>query len=82
MPPIRITSTSWRAPVAPRRLRCELDAYMRTKIVELKTVALWLYKQIYKEYPSIPLLTIKYIVKKAKKRNKICLYLVLDARRC
>ncbi|KAJ5670851.1 uncharacterized protein N7477_006214 [Penicillium maclennaniae] len=70
MPPIRITPTPWRAPVAaPRRPKCELDVWTRTKIVELKTVALWSYKQIQREYPSIPLSTIKYTVKKANERN-------------
>lgn len=43
---------------------------MRTKIVELKTVALWSYRQIHAEYPSIPLSTIKYTVSKAREREK------------
>ena len=65
MPPIR----SARAPVAPpRRPRCQLDAYMRTKLVELKTVAGWTYKQIHEEYPSIPINTIKTTVSRAKQR--------------
>lgn len=67
MPPIR----SARAPVAPpRRPRCQLDAYMRTKLVELKTVAGWTYEQIHKEYPSIPIGTIKTTVYRANKRVK------------
>ena len=72
MPPIRTGPTpSWRAPVGPpRRPNCELDAWMRTKIVELKTVALWSYRQIHAEYPSIPLSTIKYTVSKAREREK------------
>jgi transposase len=65
MPPIR----SARAPVRPpRRRNCELDAFTRTKLVELKTAAGWTYKQIHASYPSIPIPTIKYTVQQANKR--------------
>jgi transposase len=67
MPPIRLA----RAPVAPRRrLNCQLDAYMRTKLVELRTVAGWTDEQIYKEYPCIPVSKIKTTVYRANKRVK------------
>ena len=62
---------STRAPVRlPRRRNCQLDAYTRTKLVELKTVAGWSYKQIHVEYPTIPIGTIKTTVARAKGRDQ------------
>lgn len=72
MPPIRSSQTrlpAARAPVRPpRRRKQELDPFTRTKLVELKTVAKWSYGRIHKEYPTIPLSTIKYTVLQASKR--------------
>lgn len=65
MPPIRST----RPPVRlPRRRKQELDAFTRTKLVELKKVAGWTYKQIHAEYPSIPIGTIVTTVNRESKR--------------
>lgn len=72
MPPIRSNSTSLpstRAPVRlPRRRNQELDPFTRTRLVELKTVAKWSYSQIHKEYPTIPISTIKSTCQNASKR--------------
>lgn len=72
MPVIRTSATrlpAARAPVRPpRRRNQELDAFTRTKLVELKTVAKWSYSQIHKEYPTIPISTIKYTCQTAAKR--------------
>ena len=77
MPPIRTIRASGgslpstRAPVRPpRRRNCQLDAYTRTKLVELKTVAGWTYKQIHTKYPTIPIGTIKTTIARAKDRNQ------------
>ncbi|KAJ5183133.1 hypothetical protein N7492_000749 [Penicillium capsulatum] len=60
MPPIRTA----RAPVRPpRRRNCELDPYIRTKLVELRQTA-----EIYAKYPSIPISTIKSTVYRASQR--------------
>lgn len=71
MPPIRTARPpgSARAPVRPpRRRNQELDPFTRTKLVELKTVACWTYKQIHAQYPTIPIATIKSTVARAAKR--------------
>lgn len=72
MPPIRTPDNrlpATRAPIRPpRRRNCQLDAYTRTKLVELKTVACWSYSQIHAEYPTIPLGTIKTTIARAKNR--------------
>lgn len=65
MPPTRTA----RAPVRPpHRQKQELDAFTRTKLVELKKVAGWTYKQIHAEYPSIPIGTIVTTVNRESKR--------------
>ncbi|KAJ5133089.1 hypothetical protein N7448_001882 [Penicillium atrosanguineum] len=65
MPPIRLA----KAPVAPsRRPNCQLDAYVRTKLVELKIIAGWTYKQIHQEYLSIPIGTIKTTINRTNQR--------------
>lgn len=46
----------------------ELDSFTRTKLVELKKVALWTYKQIDAAYPSIPINTLKTTVNRESKR--------------
>lgn len=72
MPAIRSNQTSLpstRAPIRPpRRRNQELDPFTRTKLVELKTVAKWSYSQIHKEYPTIPISTIKSTCQNAAKR--------------
>lgn len=71
MPSLQSVETA-AAPVAPtappRRPKSQLDAHMRTKIVELKTVAGWTYQQIHRQYPEVPLSTIKSTVSRAKDR--------------
>jgi hypothetical protein len=52
----------------PRRRNQELDPFTRTKLVELKTVAKWSYGRIHREYPTIPLSTIKSTILNASKR--------------
>lgn len=65
MPDIRPNS----APVRPPRQRNQgLDPFTRTKLVELKNVAGWTYKQIHAEYPSVPISTIKATVQRANER--------------
>lgn len=66
MPPLR----SARAPIRrPRHRNQELDVFTRTRLVKLKTVARWSYKQIHEQYPVIPISTIKYTVQQANKRT-------------
>lgn len=56
-------------PVRPaRRKKQEIDPFTRTKLVELKNVAKWTYSQIHREYPGIPISSIKYTVQQANKR--------------
>lgn len=70
MPPIRRDQAPHPATSAPRRRNCQLDAFTRTKLVELKNIARFTYKQIHAEYPGIPIPTIKYTIQKANKRIK------------
>jgi transposase len=65
MPPIRSTRLTIRE---PRRRNHELDTFTRTKLVELKKVAGWSYKQIHAAYPSIPINTIKTTISRESKR--------------
>jgi hypothetical protein len=60
-----------RAPVRPprRQVRCHLDPHTRTKLVELRLTAKWTYPQIHKEYPNIPLSTIRNTVNMHQKRG-------------
>lgn len=65
MPPLPST----RAPIRPpRRRNHQLDAFTRTKLVELKKVAGWTYKQIHTQYPSIPINIIKTTIARESKR--------------
>jgi transposase len=72
MPPTRSVRAppAWRAPVRPpiRRRNHEIDPFTRTKLVELKKVAGWTYKQIHAQYRSIPISTIKSTVARESKR--------------
>lgn len=53
-----------RAPRRPPRCQapCHLDSHTRTKLVELRLTAKWAFPQIHREYPNIPLATIKSTV--------------------
>lgn len=67
MPPIRTA----RAPVRPpRRRNHELDAYTRTKLVELRKNGLLVLAQIYTQYPTILISIIKLTVYREAKRIK------------
>jgi hypothetical protein len=55
--------------------RYHLDSYIYTKLIKLRLTAQWLFPQITKEYPTIPLLTIKSTIYTHQKRgyiNKNC----------
>lgn len=47
----------------------ELDPYIRTRICELRNTAKWSYRAIHKAYPTIPLSTIHYTVRKERERQ-------------
>jgi transposase len=72
MPPIRKgrPQPAYRAPLRPptRRRNHELDPFTRTKLVELKKVAGWTYKEIHAQYPSIPIGTLKTTIARESKR--------------
>lgn len=65
MPLLSSTSAPTRP---PRRRNHQLDASTRIKLIELKKVAGWTYRQIHAQYPSIPISTIKTTIARESTR--------------